>query len=149
MGTLDAVRLFYLEGEARMAQSQNSKVDLATPATCLMGLTSHGDVMVGNKAFEYYNERNPEDFIQIPWNEVDYIAAEVLRGTKKITRFAIFTKDNGHFTFSTRDDKETLRAVRKYVDEDKLVRSPDFIDVTTKGAKSIPGIIKSLFHIGD
>ena len=100
-----------------MAQSQNSTVDLATPATCLMGLTSHGNVMVGNKAFEYYNERNPEDYIQIPWDEVDYIAAEVLRGTKKITRFAIFTKDNGHFTFSTRDDKETLRAVRKYVDE--------------------------------
>ena len=119
-----------------MAQSQNSTVDLATPATCLMGLTSHGNVMVGNKAFEYYNERNPEDYIQIPWDEVDYIAAEVLRGTKKITRFAIFTKDNGHFTFSTRDDKETLRAVRKYVDEDKLVRSPDFIDVTAKGAKS-------------
>lgn len=82
-----------------MAQSQNSTVDLATPATCLMGLTSHGNVMVGNKAFEYYNERNPEDYIQIPWDEVDYIAAEVLRGTKKITRFAIFTKDNGHFTF--------------------------------------------------
>ena len=113
-----------------MAQSQNSTVDLATPATCLMGLTSHGNVMVGNKAF-------------------DYIAAEVLRGTKKITRFAIFTKDNGHFTFSTRDDKETLRAVRKYVDEDKLVRSPDFIDVTAKGAKSIPSVIKSLFHKGN
>ena len=85
-----------------MAQSQNSTVDLAMPATCLMGLTSHGNVMVGNKAFEYYNERNPEDYIQIPWDEVDYIAAEVLRGTKKITRFAIFTKDNGHFTFSTK-----------------------------------------------
>ena len=135
MGTLDAVRLFYLEGEARMAQSQNSTVDLATPATCLMGLTSHGNVMVGNKAFEYYNERNPEDYIQIPWDEVDYIAAEVLRGTKKITRFAIFTKDNGHFTFSTR--------------EDKLVRSPDFIDVTAKGAKSIPSVIKNLFHKGN
>lgn len=54
-----------------MAQSQNSTVDLATPATCLMGLTSHGNVMVGNKAFEYYNERNPEDYIQIPWDEVD------------------------------------------------------------------------------
>ena len=96
MGTLDAVRLFLLEGEARMAQSQNSTVDLTTPATCLMGLTSHGNVMVGNKAFEYYNERNPEDYIQIPWDEVDYIAAEVLRGTKKITRFAIFTKDLFH-----------------------------------------------------
>ena len=141
--------MYYLEGEARMAQSQNSTVDLATPATCLMGLTSHGNVMVGNKAFEYYNERNPEDYIQIPWDEVDYIAAEVLSGTKKITRFAIFTKDNGHFTFSTRDDGGTLRAVRKYVDEDKLVRSPDFIDVTAKGAKRIPSVIKNLFHKGN
>ena len=100
MGTLDAVRLFYLEGEARIAQSQNSTVDLATPATCLMGLTSHGNVMVGNKAFEYYNERNPEDFIQIPWDEIDYIAAEVLRGTKKITRFpegySTATSKSGH-----------------------------------------------------
>ena len=121
-----------------MAQSQNSAVDLATPATCLMGLTSHGSVMVGNKAFEYYNERNPEDYIQIPWDEVDYIAAEVLRGTKKITRFAIFTKENGHFTFSTRNDKETLRAVRKYIDEDKLVRSPDFIDVTARAPRASP-----------
>ena len=70
-----------------MAQSQNSTVDLATPATCLMGLTSHGNVMVGNKAFEYYNERNPEDYIQIPWDEVDYIAAEVLRSLRSRSGF--------------------------------------------------------------
>ena len=132
-----------------MVQSQNTKVDYTERASSLSGLTTYGDVMVGDRAFEFYNERNKEDFIQIPWDEVDYIAAEVLRGTKKITRFAIFTKDNGHFTFSTRDDKETLRAVRKYVDEDKLVRSPDFIDVTAKGAKSIPSVIKNLFHKGN
>lgn len=45
--------------------------------------------------------------------------------------------------------RKTLRAVRKYIDEDRLVRSPDFIDVTAKGAKSIPSVIKSLFHKGD
>ena len=67
---------------------------------------------------------------------------------RRLRVFAIFTKENGHFTFSTRNDKETLRAVRKYIDEDKLVRSPDFIDVTAKGAKSIPSVIKNLFHKG-
>ena len=133
-----------------MAQSLNKVVDLQTTGTSYLSISGKvGKFLVGDQALEFYADRNVEDYIQIPWDEVDYIAAEVLRGTKKITRFAIFTKDTGHFTFSTRDDKETLRAVRKYVDEDKLVRSPDFIDVTAKGAKSIPSVIKNLFHKGN
>ena len=123
-----------------MAQSQNSSVDLAIKATSFQGLTTYGDVMVGNAAFEFYNERNPEDYIQIPWDQVDYVAAEVLPG-KKIARFAIFTKENGHFAFSTRDNKATLRAMRAYVPEDRLQRSPSFADVMKAGAKS-------LLHLG-
>ena len=123
-----------------MAQSQNSSVDLAIKATSFQGLTTYGDVMVGNAAFEFYNERNPEDYIQIPWDQVDYFAAEVLPG-KKIARFAIFTKENGHFSFSTRDNKATLRAMRAYVPEDRLQRSPSFADVMKAGAKS-------LLHLG-
>ena len=123
-----------------MAQSQNSSVDLAIKATSFQGLTTYGDVMVGNAAFEFYNERNPEDYIQIPWDQVDYVAAEVLPG-KKIARFAIFTKENGHFSFSTRDNKATLRAMRAYVPEDRLQRSPSFADVMKAGAKG-------LLHLG-
>lgn len=123
-----------------MAQSQNSSVDLALKATSFQGLTTYGDVMVGNAAFEFYNEKNPEDYIQIPWNQVDYVAAEVLPG-KKIARFAIFTKENGHFSFSTRDNKATLRAMRAYIPEDRLQRSPSFADVMKAGAKS-------LLHLG-
>jgi len=92
--------------------------------------------MVGNAAFEFYNEKNPEDYIQIPWDQVDYVAAEVLPG-KKIARFAIFTKENGHFSFSTRDNKATLRAMRAYIPEDRLQRSPSFADVMKAGAKSL------------
>ena len=123
-----------------MAQSQNSPVDLALKATSFQGLTTYGDVMVGNAAFEFYNEKNPEDYIQIPWDQVDYVAAEVLPG-KKIARFAIFTKENGHFSFSTRDNKATLRAMRAYIPEDRLQRSPSFADVMKAGAKS-------LLHLG-
>ena len=54
-----------------MAQSQNTKVDFSIKATSLNGLTNYGDVMVGDKAFEFYNEKNKEDFIQIPWEEID------------------------------------------------------------------------------
>ena len=40
-----------------MAQSQNTKVDFSIKATSLNGLTNYGDVMVGDKAFEFYNEK--------------------------------------------------------------------------------------------
>ena len=58
-----------------MAQSLNTKLDLTTRGTMFMGLSKYGDVMIGDKAFEFYNERNPEDYIQIPWQEIDHISA--------------------------------------------------------------------------
>ena len=119
-----------------MVQSQNTKVDYTERASSLSGLTTYGDVMVGDRAFEFYNERNKEDFIQIPWDEVDYVAAEVLPG-KKIARFAIFTKENGHFDFSTRDNKATLRAMREHLPEDLLQRSPSLLEVLKAGVRSL------------
>ncbi len=88
--------------------------------------------MIGNNALEFYNERKPEDFIQIPWSEIDHVAASVLFGGKKISRFAIFvTGSESGFSFSTRDNKATLRAMREHVPEDKLLRSLSFFDVIT------------------
>lgn len=105
-----------------MVQSLNSKVDLTIKASHLQGLTSQGDVMIGDMAFEYYNERNPNDYIQIPWTEIELITAAVVFN-KKIPRFAIHTKSSGDFIFSTRDNKKTLRAVNNYIASDKLRRS--------------------------
>jgi hypothetical protein len=124
-----------------MAQSQNSSVDLTIPATSFHGLTTYGNMMIGNKAVEFYNEKNPEDYIQIPWTEVDRVAASVLFGGKIIPRFAVMTKENGNYSFSTRDNKMTLRAMRGYVPEDRLVRSPSFLDVVRAG-------LKRLLHLG-
>ena len=119
-----------------MVQSQNTKVDYTERASSLSGVATYGDVMVGDRAFEFYNERNKEDFIQIPWDEADYVAAEVLPG-KKIARFAIFTKENGHFDFSTRNNKATLRAMREHLPEDLLQRSPSLLDVLKAGVRSL------------
>ena len=116
-----------------MAQSLNTKLDLTTRGTMFMGLSKYGDVMIGDKAFEFYNERNPEDYIQIPWAEVDHIAASVMFGGRLIPRFAIFTKQNGTFSFSTRRNKQTLRAIREYIPADRLLRSPTFFGVIKRG----------------
>lgn len=115
-----------------MAQSMNTKVDLTIKATSFHSLTVYGDLMIGDKALEFYNERNVEDYIQIPWAEVDRIAAEVVFG-KIITRFAVMTKQNGNFSFSTRDNKKTLRAVREYVPADHMIKSTSFFDVIRFG----------------
>ncbi len=105
-----------------MISSQNKRVDLTIKAKHLQGFTSSGQVMIGDQAFEYYNERNPRDYIQIPWAEVDLITAEVIF-KKKIPRFAIHTKQNGDFIFTTVDNKKTLRAINKYIPGEKLRKS--------------------------
>lgn len=120
-----------------MAQSQNSVVDLTIPATSYHGLATYGNVMIGNKAFEFYNEKNPEDFIQIPWEQIDHVAGSVMFGGKWIARFAIMTKNDGDFSFSTKDNKKTLRAMRAYIPEDHLVRSLSFFDVAKRGFLSL------------
>lgn len=94
-----------------MAQSQNTKVDFTIHATSMLGLTTYGNIMIGDKAFEFYNEKNVQDFIQIPWTEIDRVEASVLF-KKKISRFVIFTKEGMHFTFSTRDNIKTLKEVK-------------------------------------
>jgi hypothetical protein len=50
-------------------------------------------------------------------------------------------RQGGHFAFSTRDNKATLRAVREYVGEDKLVRSETFFDVLKAGVRGLGSLI--------
>lgn len=123
-----------------MAQSMNTKVDLSIKATSFHSLSVYGDMLVGDKAIEFYNEKNVEDYVQIPWTEVDHVVAEVIFG-KIIPRFAIVTKENGNFAFSTRDNKKTLRAIREYVPADRMVRSAGFFKVIGLGLKRLGRIV--------
>lgn len=122
--------------EENMAQSLNTKVDLTMKATSYMGLATYGKIMIGDKSFEFYNDRNVEDNIQIPWEEIEYIAASVIFG-KHINRFVIFTKNNGKYSFSAKDNKTLLRGVNKYIKSDKMVKSKSVLQIMGRGIKSI------------
>ena len=128
-----------------MVQSLNTKVDLTIQATSYLGMANYGKVMVGDQAFEFYNEKNLKDYIQIPWEEVDYVIASVMFKGKWIPRYAIKTKKNGTFTFSTRDNKKTLRAINQYIPSDRLVKSLSFFQVIGRGFKGIFSKLKSAF----
>ena len=120
-----------------MVQSLNTKVDFTIKATSYLGLAHYGKIMIGDKAFEFYNEKNVKDYIQIPWKEVNYVMASVMFKGKWIPRFAVVTKNNGNFIFSSRDNKALLRAVNKYIASEKLVRSLSFFQVIKRGIKAL------------
>ena len=103
-----------------MVQSLNTKVDLVVKGTSFQGLNSYGEIMIGDKAFEYYNGRKVTDYIQIPWSEVDYVIASVLFKGRYIPRYAIRTKQSGTFSFSSREPKKVLRTINQYIPRERL-----------------------------
>ena len=119
-----------------MVQSLNTKVDLAIDATAFTGIADYGKIMIGDKGFEFYNSRDSRKFIQIPWEEVDYVIASVLFKGKWIPRYAIRTKKNGTYTFSSKEAKKVLRTVRKYVDPKHMLHSLSFFDVVKRAMQS-------------
>ncbi|WP_079710238.1 DUF956 family protein [Paraliobacillus ryukyuensis] len=120
-----------------MVLSINTKVDLTMKATSHIRISDYGHIMIGDKGFEFYNKRDARKFIQIPWEEVDYVIASVMFKGKWIPRYAIQTKTNGTFTFSSKNPKKVLRAIREYVDPNRMVQSLGFFDVIKRAFKNI------------
>ncbi len=120
-----------------MVQSINTKVDLTINATSYLGIAEYGKIMIGDKGFEFYNERDARKFVQIPWEEVDYVIASVMFKGKWIPRFAIQTKRNGTYSFSSKNPKMVLKAIREYVEPSHMVKSLSLVDVIKRGIKGI------------
>lgn len=119
-----------------MVQSINTKIDLTIDATSYLGVADYGKIMIGDKGFEFFNNRDARKFIQIPWEEVDYVIASVVFKGKWIPRYAIQTKKNGTYSFASKEPKKVLRAIREYVDPDHMVRSLGFFDVIKRGVRN-------------
>ncbi|MEG0627971.1 MAG: DUF956 family protein [Enterococcus viikkiensis] len=119
-----------------MVQSINTKVDLTIDATSYLGVADYGKIMIGDKGFEFFNNRDARKFVQIPWEEVDYVVASVVFKGKWIPRYAIQTKKNGTYSFASKEPKKVLRAIREYVDPDHMVRSLGFFDVVKRGLQN-------------
>lgn len=120
-----------------MVQSLNTKVDLVADATSFMGLSEYGQVMVGDKAFEFYNSRDKNKYIQIPWTEIDYVEASVLLNGKWIPRYAINTKRNGQFMFASKQPKKVLRAMRDHLGPNKMFRALTSKQIIGRGLQNM------------
>lgn len=120
-----------------MVESINSKIDLVVKATSFTSTSNYGEIMIGNKGFEFYNSRDYKKYIQIPWDEVDCVIVSVLFNGKWIPRYAVRTKKNGTYTFSSKDTKKVLRTIREHVDPNNIVKSLSFLEVLARGVKGL------------
>ncbi len=99
-------------------QSLNSSVELLIDATALNGLGQYGKVMIGNKGFEFYDERDCHKFIQIPWEEVDVVIASIMLKGKWIPRYAgkVMIGNKGFEFYDERDCHKFIQIPWEEVD---------------------------------
>ena len=109
-----------------MAQSQNTKIEFQTTGTSYLGIGGKvGKFLVGDKALEFYADANVEDYIQIPWDTIHQIGANV--SGKRISRhFEVFT-NKGKFLFASKDAGTILKYARNHIGNEKVVKLPTLI----------------------
>ena len=108
-----------------MAISKNTKVLFNTKANLLSGMIGNkrGDILVGDRAFEFYNEKNPEDYLQIPWEEIIRVRAQLFFRDKYIRGFFVDTKSAGTFNFVVKNAGKTLKTMRDFLGNEEIVRN--------------------------
>lgn len=114
-----------------MAQSINSTVELTTTGVSYLGMGGKvGKFLLGNKGLEFYSDVNVEDYIQIPWENIEKIGANVSRN--KVSRhFEVFT-DKGKFLFASKDSGKILKVARQHIGNDKVVRMLTLVQIIIK-----------------
>ena len=53
-----------------MVQSINTKSELVVEGTAFMGMPTYGKIMIGDKGFEFFNEKNVRDFYPVSYTHL-------------------------------------------------------------------------------
>lgn len=114
-----------------MAQSLNTSVEYKTKAVSYLGMGGKvGHILLGDKALEFYNDKNVNDYIQIPWTAINQIGANV-SGNKVSRHFEIFT-DQGKFLFASKESRKILKITRQHIGNEKVIKLPTLIQTLIK-----------------
>ena len=119
-----------------MAQSLNKTIEFHTTGVSYLGVGGKvGKMLLGNAAFEFYADTNVENYIQIPWAEIEQIGANV-RGHKISRHFEIFTKES-KFLFASKDSGKILKIAREKLGNDKVVKLPTLLQTNGQKFKNL------------
>lgn len=105
-----------------MIDSLNKTVDYAAKVNSFLNplLPKAGVMAIGNKGIEF-RAGNGVGFIQVPWENVEQIRAQVYFKGKYIRGFEILTDGKQVLEFVTSDSKELLRAMRLHLKKEQMV----------------------------
>ena len=119
-----------------MAQSLNSRVEVQATGVSYMGFGGKvGKFLVGDKAIEFYPDSNVERYIQIPWNSIQSIGANVHHN--KVSRhFEIYT-EKSRFLFASSDSGKILKAARQHIGNDRVIKLPTLIQIILRKLKGL------------
>lgn len=110
-----------------MAQSINTTVEYTGKGRSYLSMGSNvGSFLIGDKGFEFYNDNNVERFIQIPWESIDKIGANVTRQKHISRHFEVYT-DKGKFLFASSDSGKILKIARDHLGDEKVVKLPTLL----------------------
>ena len=109
-----------------MVVSLNTKAIYKTKANLFNGGFGYtnGDILIGDRAFEFYNRQNPESYLQIPWEEIKLVRAHVMFKGKFIRAY---TNSSQTFQFVSKDSGRTLKVMREFIGNDKIVKTEPLI----------------------
>lgn len=114
-----------------MAQSLNTKADFSTEGIAYLGFAEYGKILIGDVAFEFYNDRNVEKNMTFPWSSILRVEGDVtknLKGQVKVGRqFSIVLQNGSKVRFSSKESGTVLRWMRDYLGNEKVVKSPSFL----------------------
>ena len=120
-----------------MVEALNTKVEVVEKGTYFTTFSAYGKVLVGDKGFEFYDDRNVQNYVQIPWDEIQLVTASLLFGGKWIPRFKITTKRDGSFIFAAQEPKRVLKAMTNHIDPNQVVLALTFTQNLTRNIKTI------------
>lgn len=120
-----------------MAQSQNKTVSFTTTGVSYLAALGGkvGKFLIGETALEFYADANVEDYIQLPWDSIQQIGANV--SGRKVSRHFEVRTDQGKFLFASKDAGKILKFAREQLGNDKVVKLPTLIQTVGSFFKNL------------
>ncbi|AEJ23240.1 DUF956 family protein [Weissella koreensis] len=119
-----------------MVESINTRVELKAPGISYLGIgAKYGDFLIGDNGFEFFNTNNVNDFIQIPWEEMKVVYAQLHYNKKLGRRFKVITSI-GDLDFSSKEVGAVLKTIRQHIGNEKVLRRQSFWKQMTLTFKS-------------
>lgn len=103
-------------------KSLNTRSDYTVKAQLSDGKS--GDILVGDKAFEFYNEKNVNNCIQIPWKRIKRVRVVLLE--HMVVRIYI-DYDNSVLSLSSRNNISLLKSMRRYLERERFIQEKTFM----------------------